>query len=42
MVYLKDKNTHRIHGHVEVSIKLENGQIEDIPNVLYVVGLKKC
>jgi len=42
MVYLKDRNTHRIHSHGEVSIKLENGQIEDIPNVLYVMGLEKC
>jgi hypothetical protein len=41
MIYLRDRNTHRIHGHGEVSIKLENGQIEDIPNVLHVLGLKK-
>jgi len=41
VVYLCNNITHQIFGQGEVSIKLENGQIRDIPNVLHVLNLKK-
>lgn len=33
VVYLGNNITHKIFGQGEVSIKLENGQIQDIPNI---------
>jgi hypothetical protein len=41
VVHLGDNTTHRIFSQGEISIKLENGQIQNIPNVLHVLGLKK-
>ncbi len=41
VVYLGNNTTHQIFGQGKVSIKLENGQIRNIPNVLHVLGLKK-
>ncbi len=40
-VFLVDNTTHRIHGQGEVSLRLANGQIREIPNVLYVLRPKK-
>lgn len=41
VVCLGHNTTHQIFGQGKVSIKLENGQIQNIPNVLHVLGLKK-
>ncbi len=41
IVYLADNITIQIFGQGKVSIKLENGQIQDITNVLHVPCLKK-
>ncbi len=41
VVILVDNTIHRIHGQGEVSIRLANGQIREIPNILYVPPLKK-
>ncbi len=41
VVFLVDNTTHRILGQGEVSLRLTNGQIKEIPNVLYVPRLKK-
>ncbi len=40
-MYLSNNIKHQIFGQGEVSIKSENGQIRDIPNVLHVLNLKK-
>jgi hypothetical protein len=39
VVFLGNNTIHRIHGQGEVSIRLKNGQVREIPNVLYVLGL---
>jgi hypothetical protein len=39
VVFLGDNIIHRIHGQGEVSIRLENEQLRETPNVLYVLGL---
>ncbi len=41
IVYLSNNITHQIFGQGKVFIKLENGQIWDIPNVLHVPSFKK-
>ena len=40
-VYLGDNTTHQILGKGSVTIMLLNGLEKEIPNVLYVPGLKK-
>jgi hypothetical protein len=41
VVYLGDNSTQDIHGQGEVTIKLSNGDIREITNVLFVPELKK-
>jgi hypothetical protein len=41
VVYLGDNSTQSIHGQGEVTIKLNNGDIREITNVLFVLRLKK-
>ncbi len=40
-VYLGDNSTHEIIGQGEVSIKLNDGTIKEITNVLHVIGIQK-
>jgi hypothetical protein len=41
VVFLEDNTIHKIHGQGEVSIRLENGQLRETPNVLHVARLLK-
>jgi hypothetical protein len=41
VVFLGDNTTHQIVGQRKVAIKLLDGKIRQIPNVLHVLGLKK-
>lgn len=41
LVYLGDNSTHRIQGQGYVTVTLLNGQIKQIPDVLYIPGLRK-
>jgi hypothetical protein len=41
VVYQSDNSTQDKHGQGEVTIKLNNGDIKEITNVLFVPGLKK-
>jgi hypothetical protein len=41
VVFLGDNTTHQIVGQRKVAIKLLDGKIRQIPNVLHVLGLEK-
>jgi hypothetical protein len=38
-MYLGDNSTHQIIGQGNVSIKLNNGQVKEVTNVLHVLKL---
>eukprot|EP00253_Pinus_taeda_P018459 PITA_18459 len=40
-IYLGDDNGYQIKGHGAISVKLPNGKISHLSNVLYVPGIKK-
>eukprot|EP00253_Pinus_taeda_P021576 PITA_21576 len=40
-IYLGDDNGYQIKGHGVISVKLPNGKISHLSNVLYVPGIKK-
>ncbi len=40
-MYLGDNSTHQIIGQGNVSIKLNNGQVKEVTNVLHVLKLQK-
>eukprot|EP00253_Pinus_taeda_P004307 PITA_04307 len=40
-IYLGDDNVYQIKGHGVISVKLPNGKISHLSNVLYVLGIKK-
>ena len=40
-IYLVDDNGYQIKGHGVISVKLPNGKISHLSNVLYIPGIKK-
>ena len=40
-IYLGDNRSHKVKGYGVICVKLPNGQIKQIHNVMYVPGIKK-
>jgi len=40
-IYLGDKKSYKVQGHGVISVKLPNGQLRQIHDVMYVSSIKK-